>query len=273
MRLRASCELTFESLRETPIVLMLRARPGPGQRVLQEAVKVTPGLRPTEFTDLFGNRCDRLIAPAGELVIRSELVAEVTSHVAADAKAPRTPFAALPPEALHFTLASRYCPSDKLQPLALEITRGCAPGYAEVQAIRDYVHTELTYRYGVSNGSTDALETLAVRAGVCRDFAHVAVALCRSIDIPARMVVGYLYQREPMDLHAWFEAHVGGRWYTFDATEGTLRGGRLVLAHGRDAADVAFVTDYGALTLRNMHVAVSDSMPATFASDTLRAAV
>ncbi|MDB4988713.1 MAG: transglutaminase domain protein [Myxococcaceae bacterium] len=260
MRLRASCELRFDSLRETPAVVMLRARHGAAQRVIHDALEVLPAAPTSEFTDVLGNRCDRLIAPAGELVICSEIVAEVTPDVAVDTKLPRTAFSQLPSAALHFTLPSRYCPADKLRALALEVTHGCQPGYAEVQAIRDYVHEQLKYQYGVSNASTDALETLQMGAGVCRDFSHVAITLCRSIDIPARMVVGYLHRREPMDLHAWFEAHVGGAWYTFDPSEAELRGGRIVLAAGRDAADVAFVTDYGALALRNMRVSVCESV-------------
>jgi transglutaminase-like putative cysteine protease len=260
MRLRASCELRFESAQETPVVLMVRAQPGARQRVVQDDLSVMPALPTRQFRDVHGNLCDRLVAGAGELVIRSEVVARVAAHVPVDVGARRTPFTRLPAEALHFTLPSRYCPADRLQALALDVTRGCRPGYPEVQAIRDYVQAQLTYQYGVSDGSTDALETLQSRAGVCRDFAHVAIALCRSVDIPARMVVGYLHGREPMDMHAWFEAHVGDRWYTFDPSEQQLRGGRIVLAHGRDAADVAFVTSYGHLTLRSMRVAVSNSV-------------
>ena len=259
MRLRAGCELVFEVERETPLVMMLRARPGAAQQVLEESLIVGPKADPvTEFTDVFGNRCDRLVAARGELAVRSEIVADVLSEVEVDARAPRAPVARLPHAALHYTLPSRYCPSDKMQGLALEITRDAEPGYQEVCAIRDYVRSQIDYRYGVSDSSTDALDTLQAGAGVCRDFAHVAVALCRSIDIPARMVVGYLHGREPMDLHAWFEAYVGSRWYTFDASEESLRGGRVVVAHGRDAADVAFVTDYGALKLRSMRVSVNE---------------
>ena len=258
MRVRAGCELIFEVERETPLVMMLRARPSAAQQVLDEELTVSAQVPVIEFTDLFGNRCDRLVAQRGELAIHSEIVAEVPQAVAVDAHAVRAPVARLPHAALHYTLPSRYCPSDKMQGLAMEITRGRDPGYQEVCAIVDYVRSHVAYRYGVSNSSTDALETLQARAGVCRDFAHVAVALCRSIDIPARMVVGYLHRRDPMDLHAWFEAYLGSRWYTFDPSEESLRGGRVVLAHGRDAADVAFVTDYGALKLRNMRVSVQE---------------
>jgi transglutaminase-like putative cysteine protease len=137
MRVRASCELRFESRAETPIVLMLRARRDAAQRVFHDALGVAPSLPTTALRDMLGNRCDVLVAPPGELVVHSQIVAEVSPYVAARSDAPRTPFPKLFAEALHFTLPSRYCPADKLRTLAQEVTRGCAPGYAEVQAIRD----------------------------------------------------------------------------------------------------------------------------------------
>ncbi|HTU62710.1 MAG TPA: transglutaminase family protein [Polyangiales bacterium] len=252
---------------------MLRTRSSESQRVVRDALSTTAGLETRQFRDMLGNLCDGLVATGGELVVRSEIVANVDPHVMVDVGARRTPFARLPAEALHYTLSSRYCPADKLQQLARDVTRGCQAGYPEVQAICDYVRGHLKYRYGVSDGSTDALDTLQAGAGVCRDFAHVAIALCRSIDIPARMVAGYLHGREPMDMHAWFEAHVGDRWYTFDPSEPQLRGGRIVLAHGRDAADVAFVTSYGDLTLRAMSVSVREQLCTAIASGRRSAAV
>jgi transglutaminase-like putative cysteine protease len=259
MRLRAGCELVLESERETPVVMMLRARARTGQRVIDQRLRMSRAVRVSEFRDVYGNVCERFVAPRGELTLRSELLAEVADDPPMRGDAPRTGVAKLPDETLHFTLASRYCPSDKLAQLARKVTRGCQPGAAEVLAIRDYVHDNLAYRYGVSDASTDALDTLEAGAGVCRDFAHVAIALCRSVDIPARMAVGYLHRREPMDLHAWFEAYVDGCWHPFDATEPEQRGGRIVVAHGRDAADVAFLTDYGSLKLNSMKVWVRES--------------
>lgn len=260
MHLQAVCELAFEVHDETPLVAMLRARRAPGQRVLRERLRIGPELVVREYQDVFGNRCQRLTAPPGPLSLVVETLAEVRPAVEAERDAARVPVSRLPDEALQFTLPSRYCPSDKLteraRAIVAERAGSQATGQAEVHAIRDYVHDTLAYRYGVSTASTDAEETLRAGAGVCRDFAHVAIALCRSIDIPARMVVGYLQDLAPMDLHAWFEAYVGGRWQTFDASEDTLEGGRIVLAYGRDAADVAFLTDYGSLQLKTMRVAV-----------------
>ena len=133
-----------------------------------------------------------------------------------------------------------------------------------MEAIRAWIHANLEYRYGVSDAATDALDTLARGAGVCRDFAHVGIGLCRALQIPARMVVGYLYRLDPMDMHAWFEAFVGGRWYTFDATQDAPRGGRIVVAYGRDAADVAFLSNYGEMATERLTVQVelhADAVP------------
>ena len=131
---------------------------------------------------------------------------------------------------------------------AHEIVAGAAPGYGQVEAIRAWIQANVAYRYGGGDASTDAVATLDRGAGVCRDFAHVGMALTRALRIPARMVVGYLHGLEPdQDLHAWFEAYVGDRWYTFDATQAEPRGGRVVVAYGRDAGDVAFISNYGPL--------------------------
>jgi len=135
------------------------------------------------------------------------------------------------------------------------------PGYPQVAAIEQWLRDEMKYVSGSSNASTSAVDTAKARTGVCRDYAHLGIALARSLNIPARMVVGYLHNLEPMDLHAWFEAYVGDRWYTFDATQAEPRGGRVVLAYGRDAADVAFISNYGPLETVAMRVWVEIAPP------------
>lgn len=153
--------------------------------------------------------------------------------------------------------------------LALEIVGAKSPCYDQVEAIRNWIQTHIKYAYGSSDASTWALETVEKQIGVCRDFAHLGIALCRSLNIPARMVVGYLYELDPMDLHAWFEAFVsvsqdslsGGRWYTFDATQPKPRGNRVTVAYGRDAADVAIATQFGPMQLLNMNVWVNAAAP------------
>ena len=248
--------ITVECPHDCPVVAMLRPRSGTAQWVVSDRYGIAPWVRPREYDDAFGNLCQRFIAPAGRttLDVTSEVI--VDEYLAVDPDAGWTPIDLLPDDALVYLLQSRYCPSDKLDAKAREVVQGVAPGYAQVETIRRWIHDNHAYRYGVSEASTDAMDTMEAKAGVCRDFAHIGVALCRALRIPARFVVGYLYQLDPMDLHAWFEAFVGGRWYTFDATQTEPRGGRVVLAYGRDAADVAFLSNYADMQVVEMQVSV-----------------
>ena len=254
MKLRTGCELTVDAAEDCPTVAMLRPRSGQAQWLSSETYLFEPWVRTTEYVDGFGNLCQRMLIPKGTMHIRVEAIVETEDLIAIEPGLPQTPVAALPDDTMQFLLPSRYCPSDTLEAQAAEIVAGHLPGYAQVEAIRAWIERHIEYRYGSSNASTDATETLTNRAGVCRDYAHVGISLCRSLKIPARMVVGYLHRLDPMDLHAWFEAFVGGRWYTFDATQSEPRGGRVVLAYGRDAADVAFLSNYGPLQTREMRV-------------------
>jgi transglutaminase-like putative cysteine protease len=171
--------------------------------------------------------------------------------------APFTLVQDLPDDVLPYLLPSRYCQSDMLLDLATKIAGKAQPGYAQVAAIRDWIHSSIKYKYGSSGPSTSAVDTAKSRKGVCRDFSHLGIAFCRALRIPARMVSGYLYQLDPMDLHAWFEAFVGGRWYTFDATQEEARGNRIVVAYGRDAADIAQMSEYGTLKVTEMKAYVN----------------
>ena len=172
----------------------------------------------------------------------------------------------LPDDVLHYLLPSRYCESDKMLKLANAVTKRCAPGYPQVEAIRSWIFRKVRYKYGVSNSSTSAMDTAKRRAGVCRDFARLGIALCRALRIPARMVVGYLYQLESMDLHAWFEAFVGGRWDTFDATQKRPRGNRIIIGYGHDAGDVVQLSDYGPVKTKEMSVWLKTSNGSSAAS-------
>jgi transglutaminase-like putative cysteine protease len=246
---------------DCPVVAMLRPRSGEAQWMVSERYELHPWVPTTEYVDAFGNLCQRLKIPQGEMRIEVEMIMEAESEIAVAPGAPAVPVEALPFDVLQYLLQSRYCPSDKMGERAQQIVQsmgGATTGYAQVEAIRSWIHTHLEYRYGVSDGSTDALDTLDDGAGVCRDFSHVGIALCRALRIPARLVVGFLHGLEPMDMHAWFEAFVGGRWYTFDATQDRPRGGRIVVAYGRDAADVAFLSNYGPLEMGEMSVTVEE---------------
>lgn len=261
MRLHATCRMTVTASSDCPVVAMLRPRSGEAQWMVSERYELHPWVPTTEYVDSFGNLCQRLKLAQGETRIEIEMIMEAEATIAVEPGAGAVPVEDLPFDTLQYLLQSRYCPSDKMGARAWQIAGDAAPGYAQVEAIRSWIHANLAYRYGVSDGSTDALDTLDDGAGVCRDFSHVGIALCRAIRIPARLVVGFLHALDPMDMHAWFEAFVGGRWYTFDATQAQPRGGRIVVAYGRDAADVAFLSNYGPLEMGEMAVTVQEIQP------------
>lgn len=257
MRLEAGCHISFEASADVPLMLMLRPRSGLGQWVMREEYLLEPSVSVVEYTDSYGNLCQRVVAPTGAFQVQTSFWVETADQVDVAPGAPFVPVQDLPDSTLQFLLPSRYCESDKLGSLAQEIVGSSTPGYDQVETIRRWIHHHIEYAYGSSNASTAAVETAEKRSGVCRDFAHLGMALCRSLTIPARMVVGYLYQLEPMDLHAWFEAYVGDRWYTFDATQEQPKGNRIAIAYGRDAADVALATQFGPIQLTEMRVWVT----------------
>ena len=228
-----------------PFVLMLRPRSGAQQWIAREEYMLEPSVPVVEFTDGYGNLCQRLIAPVGAFTVTTS--AEVMTADYADQAfgAPFVEIQNLPDAVLSYLLPSRYCESDRFHQMAAEITLGQALGYDQVAAIVTWLRSTINYCPGSSDTLVSAAEVNARRVGVCRDLAHLGIALCRSISIPARMVVGYLYGLEPMDLHAWFEAYVGGRWYSFDATQSALTGGYVAVGYGRDAADVAVYNQFG----------------------------
>ncbi len=254
MRLDAGCEILFEASAPTPLILMLRPRSGNGQWVAREEYQLEPSTAVIEYTDSYGNLCQRLLTPDGPFRVYTSARVETADAIDVQPDAPYVPVQDLPEDVLQFLLPSRYCESDRLGDLASKIVGDSTPGYEQVEAIRQWIQTNVEYRYGTSDASTSAADIAQQHVGVCRDFAHLGIALCRSFSIPARMVVGYLYQLDPMDLHAWFEAYIGDRWFTFDATQEKPRGNRIAIAYGRDAADVALATQYGPLTLKTMRV-------------------
>lgn len=256
MKVDVGCSMSVRALWPTPAILTLRPRSGEGQWVIAERYHLEPWVPVTEFTDAHGNLCQRIVVPEGPMTISVEATVDTADEIDVDVTAPRVPIDEVPDWALQFLLPSRYCQSDLVFTNAVEITRGALPGYPQVEAVRSWIEREIRYEYGTSSPVTSAVDTLYSRAGVCRDFAHLGIALCRSLDIPARMVVGYLYGLDPMDQHAWFEAYVGGRWFTFDATQRQPRGNRVAIAYGRDAADVAFFTQFGPVELETMFVFV-----------------
>lgn len=261
MKLHVGCDIVLYAKIDCPMVAMLRPASGLAQWLSSETYAFEPWVPTVEYVDAYGNRCQRLVVPQGEMRLRVEATVETEPMLAIAPGAPFVPIEQLPDSTLQFLLPSRYCHSESLVKRSLSIVGDSTLGYDQVEAIRRFIHTHLEYRYGTSTESTDATATLNAGVGVCRDFAHAGIALTRALHIPARMVVGYLHGLEPMDLHAWFEAFVGGRWYTFDATQDEPKGGRVVLAYGRDAADVAFISNYGPLETVAMKVWAERAAP------------
>lgn len=245
MWLQTRCDLMFEIAVPTPFVLMLRPRSGAQQWIASEQYRLSPSVPAFEFTDAYGNLCQRLVAPAG--VFRVHTSAEVMISDTVD-RAPGAPFVDvqnLPDQILCYLLPSRYCESDRFGQLANEITAGQLPGYNQVAAIESWLRDTIRFDPYAGDIHVSAIEVNARQWGVCRDLSHLGIALCRSLSIPARMVVGYLHGLQPMDLHAWFEVYVGDRWYSFDATQRGITGGYVAIGYGRDAADVAVYNQFG----------------------------
>jgi transglutaminase-like putative cysteine protease len=221
------------------------------------------------YVDIYGNVCRRLTLGPGRTRIRYEAEVEVTAGVDdADPDAGQPPVAEMPDEVLHFTLASRYCESDRLSNTAWALFGGVPEGWSRVQAVIDWVHDNVTFATGSSDTGTGATEIYVNRRGVCRDFTQLAVAFLRGLNVPTRYCFGYLPDidvpivPEPMDFAAWLEAYVGDRWYTFDPRNNQRRTGRVVIGRGRDALDVAMLTSYGRAPLEAMRV-VAEPVTAT----------
>jgi len=224
---------------------MLRPRSGNQQWVERVDYKITPTIPVFEFTDNHGNLCQRLIAQPGMFSI-STSADVITSHsIDQEFGAPFIEIQNLPDSVLTYLLPSRYCESDCFNEMGASITAGQIIGYNQVSTITNWLRENISYLPGSNIEPLSAIQVNQRKFGVCKDLAHLGIALCRSLCIPARIVVGYLNDLKPMDMHAWFEAYVGNRWYTFDATQKAAPGGYVVLGFGRDAADVAIFNQFG----------------------------
>ena len=253
MIIRAGYDIAFHCRQETPMVLMLSVHPSRQADLLSEhIVRLSNEVASRDYIDSFGNVCTRLVAPPGLLEVRNQFL--IRDSGLPDEVAPHARQLAvdeLPDATLRHLMGSRYCDTQKLSELAWSLFAGIEGGWQKVQAVCDYVHDHLEFGYPHARCDRTASEGHAERRGVCRDFAHLAVTLCRCMNIPARYCTGYLgdigvpRDPAPMDFSAWFEAYLGGRWYTFDARHNRPRIGRIVIARGRDAADVAISTGFG----------------------------
>jgi transglutaminase-like putative cysteine protease len=268
VKIKLGYEIVMSHPQDTPVLLMVTVHPSRSRDILEgDQLQVSPSTSVTQFVDSFGNICSRLIAPPGQIRFMAQAiisdpgiydnnVPDATQLVVQD----------LPGECLQFLLGSRYCETDKLMDIAWANFNAAPLGWGRVQAICDFVHNHLTFGYQYARNNRTAFEAYTEEVGVCRDFAHLAIALCRCMNIPARYATGYLgdigvpKDPAPMDFSAWFEAYLGGKWYTFDARHNLPRIGRVLVARGRDAAEAAIATYFGPSTLESFKV-WTDEMP------------
>jgi transglutaminase-like putative cysteine protease len=260
MLIRIGYEIAVYCPSPTAFVTLLDIREEEKGAVRTETFSTAPALETHLYRDLFGNVCRRFVAPAGELTLFSDSLAENSGLV--DPFVPdavQHPVAELPDECLVFLMGSRYCETDRLSALAWQAFGNIEPGWGRVQAICDFANERIRFDYQSARSTRTAYEAYEERVGVCRDFAHLAIALCRCMNIPARYVNGYLGDIGvplllPMDFSAWMEVYLGGEWRTFDPRNNKPRIGRIVISRGRDAADVAMITSFGTHFLNKFDV-------------------
>lgn len=265
-RVRVGCEFVHRAEVPTPTVFQVQPLREAPVTVRSERASSEPAVHRRSYTDLYGNPCLRLILPAGRSSFRYEALVDVPDAVEdADEDVPELPPQSLPDDVLVYTLPSRYCLPDMLGEEAWSRFGGTAPGYRRVQTICDHVNSHLEFRYGSSTAWSTAADVNTSRLGVCRDFTHLAISFCRSLNIPARYTFGYIadidVQPEPgaMDFAAWMEVWLGDRWWTFDPRNNRRLKGRVVIGRGRDASDVAMATTFGAPELESMVVVATEA--------------
>ncbi|WP_293680779.1 transglutaminase family protein [uncultured Phenylobacterium sp.] len=267
MRIRAGYKITYDCPAPTPMLLMLNVRP---ERLADletpDLIHTTPHVPLRQYRDQFGNLCARILAPAGRMVLSGDFVIRDSGQpdpVFPDAK--QLPIDELPDDVIVFLLGSRYCETQALNELAWRLFGGIEPGWARAAAIVKYAHERITFGYKHARPTRTAFEAHEEQLGVCRDYAHLAITLCRCMNIPARYCTGYLGdigvpKDGLMDFSAWMEVYLGGQWLTLDARHNKPRIGRIMMAVGRDATDVALVTHFGPATLAGFEV-VTDELP------------
>ena len=268
MLIRIGFDVLFEIPAPVPMILMLYTHPSrSGSLSAPERIQVSPEISISTFTDHFGNRCGRILAPAGPLRLWHQTIIRdsgLPDPVHADAV--QWDVHALPPEVIQFLFASRYCETDHLSDIAWNLFGNTPTGWSRVQAVCDWVHANVQFGYQFARPTKTAFEVYQDRRGVCRDFSHLFITFLRCLNIPARYATGYLgdigvpYNPDPMDFSAWTEVFLDGRWYTFDARHNVPRIGRVVMARGRDAADVALTTSFGSAQLVKFNV-ITDEIP------------
>jgi len=261
LTVRVGCKIVYEAFAPTPILLVLKPRIDGKQVIREEKLGFGRGFPPHEFEDSHGNITYRTTLQSGLNEIRHDALVSISSRPDNEGMGGEPlPIDEIPANLLRYTLPSRYCDSDKLLDFAWMHFGHIPNGLQRVQAICDWAHENIEYRFGAGRPDTSASEVIAQGYGVCRDFAHVAIALCRAFNLPTRYVtghlpdIGYVDPGTPMDFHAYLEVFIGGAWHTFDARYNVPRIGRVKVAQGLDAVDGAFSTIYGAARLVSFDV-------------------
>ncbi|MGJ4903296.1 transglutaminase-like domain-containing protein [Bradyrhizobium sp. HKCCYLS2058] len=269
MEIKVGFEIAYAAPAATPMVIMLSIHPSRRQDIIgAETIVAEPGVPISFYRDSFDNICGRLVAPSGGVTFHgSAIVRDTGLPDLVEPAAQQLPIDQLPDDLLLYLMPSRYCETDKLTDVAWSLFGSVPAGWARVQAICDFVHDHVSFGYEHAHHMKSAHDVYQQRTGVCRDFAHLALTLCRCMGIPARYCTGYMGdigippEPYPMDFSGWFQAYLSGEWYTFDARHNVPRIGRILMATGRDAADVALSTSFGRMTLTKFHV-VSDEIVA-----------
>lgn len=261
VKIRFGFEILIECGTPVPMLLALSPRPDVDLSLIgSDQIRAKPGVPLDIYFDSFGNQFTRIVAPTSGFTLWSDCIAEVDDQPdPVHTEARLAPVQDLPTEVLQFIAPSRYCESDVLGDFAWKNFGFYTPGWQQVQAICDYVHEQTTFDYKFGRPTKTAHEVYVEKTGVCRDFAHLAISLCRAMNIPARYVSGYISdisapEAGPTDFCAWFEVFLDGGWHTFDARHNTPRVGRIQMVRGRDAADVAMITSFGAYDLTHFRV-------------------
>jgi transglutaminase-like putative cysteine protease len=276
MLIRLGYDIQFEIPVAVPMVAMLNVHPSRVPDLVEPDELITePKLDVSNYIDGFGNRCARFVAPPGNLRLSSSTLIRDSGEPDAVNWAAREPSVAeLPNEMLCYLLSSRYCEVDRFSNIAFELFGHLLPGWGRVQSICDWVHNKVTFNYQQARPTKTALDVYTERVGVCRDFQHLAITLCRALNIPARYATGYLGDigvppRLPMDFSAWFEVYLDDRWWAFDARNNEPRIGRILMATGRDASDVAITTSFGQANLTYFYVVTDEEIPGLADSSSL----
>ena len=269
MQIRLGYTLTYDLPQPTPMLLVVNVHHSRAADLVEpDVVRTNPAVPVSAYHDSFGNWCSRVMAPAGRFVIASTGLIRDSGEVEVPLRhAIQHEVQDLPPDTLQFLLASRYCETELLSQAAWNLFGHTRPGWARVQAVCDHVHNHIAFGYEHASATKTAFQVFNEQRGVCRDYAHLAIAFCRALNIPARYCTGYLGDigmpppYGPMDFAGWFEAYIGGAWHTFDPRNNIPRIGRVLMARGRDATDVAIATTFGMNWLAGFQVVCDEVLP------------